>query len=209
MKQRGVLQTEAEMDFMTLAQECAPMAEPHTLRAIVRVESGFRPFAIGVNGKGSLTRQPQTQAEAIAAATDLISKGQNIDLGLAQINSANLPVLGLSVETAFDPCKNLNAAARLLESDYQRALSYGYSGFDAWVAALSAYNTGSFTRGVVNGYVNKVLSGLEKEKKPPLLLDGETIKLSFNEEETLLPSTVLPGVMVYAVQSHPYLVYQP
>lgn len=206
------------MDFMMLAQQCAPMVAPRTLMTIVRAESGFRPYAIGVNGKSRLTRQPQTQAEAIAVAINLIGKGISIDLGLAQINSANLPVLGLSIEDAFDPCKNLNAAARLLQSDYQRALSAGYLGDKALVAALSTYNTGSFTKGINNGYVRKVLSGFSETTNLQLFFGGNSQTVSFHTEPTVspfpakrkaLPGPATSGVMVYAVGSHPYLIFQP
>ena len=38
------------VDFNALAQECAPQTAPATLAAIVRTESGFNPYAIGVVG---------------------------------------------------------------------------------------------------------------------------------------------------------------
>ena len=99
------------MDFLDLAQQCAPTVHPHTLAAIVKTESGFKPFAIGVNkGGAQLTRQPTTKAEAVATAKDLIGPGLNIDMGLGQINSENLARLGYSVEDVFDVCKNLSAA---------------------------------------------------------------------------------------------------
>ncbi|EGC99197.1 lytic transglycosylase catalytic, partial [Burkholderia sp. TJI49] len=43
--------------FAQLARACAPNVDPETLAALVRTESGFNPYAIGVVG-GHLTRQP-------------------------------------------------------------------------------------------------------------------------------------------------------
>ena len=64
------------MDFLDLAQQCAPTVHPHTLAAIVKTESGFKPFAIGVNkGGAQLTRQPTTKAEAVATAQPKASDG--------------------------------------------------------------------------------------------------------------------------------------
>ena len=90
------------MDFIALAQECAPWVAHETMAAIVRTESAFRPLAIGVNGGARLARQPENKAEAVATAEWLIANGYNIDMGLGQVNSANLRKTGLTVEDAFD-----------------------------------------------------------------------------------------------------------
>ena len=142
------------------------MADAHILKAIVRTESDFRPLAIGVNTKGLILTQPETRKQAISTATALLDQGHNIDLGLAQINAKNLKKLGLTVEEAFDPCKNLNAAARLLQNDFNRARQSGLTTDRALIAGISAYNTGSFTRGIRNGYVKKVIFSLEQTETP-------------------------------------------
>jgi soluble lytic murein transglycosylase-like protein len=72
----------------------------------------------------------------------LIRQGYNIDLGLGQINSANLGWLGLSVEDAFEPCRNLAAAARVLTTNYQSVAHSAQSSDHAIATALSLYNTG-------------------------------------------------------------------
>ncbi|MGP5829257.1 transglycosylase SLT domain-containing protein [Pseudomonas aeruginosa] len=48
------------LDFMVLAQQCAPTVAPQTMAAVVQVESSFNPYAIGVVG-GRLQRQPKSQ----------------------------------------------------------------------------------------------------------------------------------------------------
>ena len=146
-------------DFFALAQECAPHVHPKTLAAIVRTESSFRPFAIGVNyGGPQLRKQPTNKAEAVSAARDLIGKGYNIDMGLGQINSANLAWLNLTLEQVFEPCTNLAAAARVLTGNFQRASKATDDPQRALGKALSAYNTGNFSRGFSNGYVGKVVA---------------------------------------------------
>ncbi|CAN7646771.1 lytic transglycosylase domain-containing protein [Phenylobacterium sp. LjRoot225] len=139
---------------LTLAQQCAPTIAPETLLSIVQVESGFNPLALNVNGAAD-PRPPHTKAEAIRTAVALIRQGQNIDLGLAQINSKNLVWLGLSVTDAFDPCRNLAAAAKVLEAGYVSAAQLAPQQ-QALRMAFSAYNTGSHARGFRNGYVAKV-----------------------------------------------------
>jgi len=56
----------------------------------------------------------------------LLAHGYNFDAGIAQVNSANFERLGLTVETALEPCANLRAAERLLKECQTGALErYG------------------------------------------------------------------------------------
>jgi Transglycosylase SLT domain len=140
--------------IFALAAQCAPSVAPETLYAVITTESQGNPYAIGVNTGRRLERQPKSYGEAVAAAKMLLTQGANIDLGLGQINSSNLAWLQLSVEDVFEPCANIRAAAKVLSSNYKAALAAGH---DAPLgAALSAYNTGSMTKGYRNGYVAKV-----------------------------------------------------
>ena len=125
--------------FLALAATCAPGIAPETLAAIARVESGFRVFVIGINGPGGGAILPATRQAAIERAQALLRDGRSVDLGLMQINSRNLGWLGLSVEDAFDPCRNVAAGARVLTS-------------------FSGYNTGHPQRGFDNGYVARILA---------------------------------------------------
>ncbi|HBN8308897.1 TPA: transglycosylase SLT domain-containing protein [Pseudomonas aeruginosa] len=56
------------LDFMALAQQCAPTVAPQTMAAVVQVESSFNPYAIGVVG-GRLQRQPNTKKPSSRART--------------------------------------------------------------------------------------------------------------------------------------------
>lgn len=139
---------------LALAAQCAPQVAPETLLSIVQVESRFNPLALGVNGAPRVTVSAATKHEAVARASALIAAGRSVDLGLGQINSRNLSWLGLSVEDAFDPCRNLAAAARVLQAGY--APGKGADPQPALLRALSRYNTGDARRGFANGYVSKV-----------------------------------------------------
>ena len=144
------------MDFIALAQECAPTVARETIVAIMKHESNFNPFAIGINGRTRISRKPQTQEEAIEIAEKLIAAGVSIDMGLAQINNANLNKLGLSVAQVFDPCTNLRAAEKVLRWCYGPAEKKHGPGQTALQAALSCYNTGDFSRGLRSGYVSNI-----------------------------------------------------
>lgn len=143
---------------LSLAAQCAPSVAPPTLLALARAESALDPLAIGVNGPPVRRRTPADAAEAAAQARDLIAAGRNIDLGLGQINVRNLARLGLTVEAAFDPCRNLAGSGRVLQEGYRRAAVQAGPGQAALRVALSYYNTGHAQRGFANGYVARVVA---------------------------------------------------
>lgn len=145
--------------FHVLAENCAPSVAPEIMEKLVRTESGFNRFAIGVNGAERRSHTPTSHVEAVRIARDLISQGHSIDMGLGQINSANLEWLGLTLDAVFDSCTNLNASERVLRDGYDRARKRGSNPETALHQALSAYNTGTFTRGFSNGYVERVMGG--------------------------------------------------
>ena len=159
-------------ELAALALTCAANIHPDTLYAVIRHESRERQYAIGVNQKGEhLPQQPQTLAEATAAAERLIDRGIDFDAGLGQINVRNWAWLNLDSKTVFDPCRNLAAAQAVLSECYARALPKHRQAQQALRAALSCYNTGNFTRGFTNGYVDKVLA--QANIKVPALIAGE------------------------------------
>ena len=80
-------------DFLTLAARCAPRVDAHTLAALVSVESGYNPYAIGVVG-ARLVRQPASLDEALATVGNLTRLGYNFSLGLGQVNRYNLTRFG-------------------------------------------------------------------------------------------------------------------
>lgn len=140
--------------ILSLAQACAPQVVPQTLAAIAYAESRFDPLAIGVNRGPRPARAARDATDAARIARTLLARGANLDLGVAQINSDNLAWLGLSVEAAFDPCRNLAAAGVVLRTGYRP--SEGVDPQTTLRVALSRYNTGHAERGFRNGYVARV-----------------------------------------------------
>jgi type IV secretion system protein VirB1 len=141
--------------FLQLAAACGPTVHVETLASIAHAESSFDPLAIHDNVTGR-TYRPNTLAQAVQLAGDLISvKRRSVDLGLMQINSANLSWLGLSIADTFDPCKNIAAGARVLVGGYEVPAA-GLDAQPALLRALSRYNTGKPDRGFINGYVRRV-----------------------------------------------------
>jgi type IV secretion system protein VirB1 len=139
--------------IVALAKACAPGIATEAVVPLVLTESGGDPLQINVN-KGPRVRAGSV-AEGAAIVRRYMVAGYTVDVGLAQINSANFARLGVTVEQAFEPCMNLQLAASVLRQGYGLA-SQHYDGLDAISATYSLYNTGSLTRGLRNGYVARV-----------------------------------------------------
>lgn len=145
------------------------------MASIVKVESAFNPYAIGVVGD-SLVRQPKNMDEAIATVKELEKEGLNFSVGLAQVNRYNLKKYGiLNYESAFDSCTNLVAGSKILKECYQR------SG-DDWGKALSCYYSGNFVVGFKHGYVQKVAANFVKIPSQPIeLKQSISLKSGLNQ----------------------------
>ena len=145
--------------FLALTLACAPSVHVDTAHALVTVESGLNPWAIGIVG-GELHRQPRSRAEALVTATALRARGWNFSVGLGQINVGNFERLGLTLQSAFDACTNLTAMQTLLLECFNSARQQGPERTDqkALRRALSCYYSGNFTTGFQHGYVQKVLT---------------------------------------------------
>lgn len=138
-----------------LIAQCAPSVAPSTMAAIVQVESGGNPFAIDDNTIGR-SYYPSDRASAEALANRLIGAGHVLDLGIAQVDSANFAHLGINVHTAFDACANLRAGSAILSADYGFAQRRYGGGQIALRHAIGMYNTGRLDAGA--GYVRQVLA---------------------------------------------------
>lgn len=180
-------------NFEDLAKRCAPSVSVDTLSAIVRTESGFNSLAIGV--VGGKINQPETLQEAVFYATKLASKNKSFSVGLAQINSGNFESLGVTAEELFDPCTNLNAAAKILESCYLRMSSDDKSEAKTLADTISCYYSGNAKTGYEHGYVDRVIANAPElhipsirlltdvsntaastqEKEPPLIISGTSL----------------------------------
>jgi type IV secretion system protein VirB1 len=151
---------------VAMANACAPQVAPETLISVARVESGLDPLAIRDNTTVALSHPADAPTAALIAAT-LIHDGHSVDLGLMQINSANLAALHMTVLGAFDACTSMRAGATVLENAYAGGSTQAEQQHELRVA-LSRYNTGGATQGFANGYVHRV--ELVAERLVPTIL---------------------------------------
>lgn len=157
------------LTFAALVASCAPLVHPATAHALVSVESGFNPNAIGLVG-GALARQPRSANEALATAHALKTAGRNFSVGLAQINVGNFERLKLTIPAAFDACRNLGAMQTVLVECFDRA-GDRQAPQRALRRALSCYYSGNFATGFRHGYVGRVVAAVPlvggTERGPP------------------------------------------
>jgi type IV secretion system protein VirB1 len=136
-----------EINLDNYIKACTYDVSAKTIAVIVEVESERNPWVINDN----TTKKSYkfiSKEEAVAKAEELITQGNNIDLGLAQINSYNLPKLNLTAGQVLEPCTNLKAGSTILKGFYFQAKERFSDNQQALFHALSAYNTGS----LYNGY---------------------------------------------------------
>lgn len=179
---------------------CQDLAVPaDVMQHVVRVESSYNRYAIGVVG-GRLARQPRSLPEALATVRMLEGRGYNFSLGLAQVNRYNLGRYGLSsYAQAFDACPNLQAGARILAECNARA------GGD-WGKALSCYYSGDFSTGYRHGYVQKVFASMragQGESQPIPVVDRRWSAPRSRKPSTLAPASLRAGLRVASAAAEP------
>ena len=178
-----------------LIARCAPTVHPETMAAVISAESRGHQFAIADAGpvhlpwsqRKSMVRSlyPSNADEAVATAQALISRGHTVSLGVAQVNDRNLTRMGVSIKDMFDPCTNVAVGGKILTDFYERAVKKFGAGPGTLQAALSAYNSGDWTRGARDGYVNLIYQQVGR----PLALRSQRVvpKLSGTSASTSVP----------------------
>lgn len=146
--------TFAEQSIIEIVDQCAPKSHKELILKIIDIESRGNPLAINING----TEASYLTLESYDQAKKIIEQARNenlsVDIGLTQINSQHFKkdrvfwTRGFTEIDALDACTNIKMSAYLISDAYRR---YGGD----ILATLSVYNTGSPTKGFVNGYLDR------------------------------------------------------
>jgi type IV secretion system protein VirB1 len=142
-------------DVAALAARCAPGVAIDVIETVARTESGNDPWVLHDNTAGDTIR-PDSFIGAQSDAETLMAAGHSVDIGLMQINSANLTALGITASQALDACTSMAGGAAILQAAY----GGGDTNAEQQVAllvALSRYNTGTPFKGIMNGYARAVM----------------------------------------------------
>lgn len=144
------------MDYMTLAAHCSPNIDAALMVRLVKRESAFNQYALGLDGRYSLKPQPRSYEEAVQTAERLIRDGVSFSAGPAQLHITNIRRYGLTWRQVFHPCTNLLYAQSVFLDFHRQALAAGLKGDDATFAALRGYNSGNIYASVSNGYASAI-----------------------------------------------------
>lgn len=147
-------------DFIAIAARCAPTVPAVLLEAVARTESGLNSLALHDNTTGRQEENASPDA-AVSEVGERIGHGDSVDIGLMQINSANLPALGMTVAAALDPCASLAGGAAVLQAGYGGGNTTAEQQASL-LTALSRYNTGTPFQGIMSGYARTVLENAGK-----------------------------------------------
>jgi type IV secretion system protein VirB1 len=189
-----------------LLEQCAPQVSPVLMQALVRTESAWQPFAIGMDRRQGSVRQPTTVKEAVATAKVLAAAGRKFSVGLAQIHESNVSLYGMSWEQAFDACQNLAVGQKILWNFYHRASASGYSGVAAIWAALRGYNSGGVDRAISDDYANRIFAYMSTAPSVVQIGSGNVAaKVPVNPTKpslvTVAAAQALPGMPTRAGES--------
>ena len=156
--------------MIILFKSCAPYAALNTMLAVATTESDFHPYAISVNSPQKiasrlgftnqaieLQRQPNSKLEAVLWMRWLLQHRISVSVGLLQVSTDNAARFHLTPERLFDPCTNIAVGANLLAEAYAAQRQRAPNDPDAFLHALSIYNSGTANFGFYNGYVDRIL----------------------------------------------------
>ncbi|WP_213957508.1 lytic transglycosylase domain-containing protein [Variovorax sp. dw_954] len=174
------------MQVDALLQECAPQVSPVLMQALVRTESAWQQFAIGMDKAQGAVKQPASLPEAVAKAKELAAGGRKFSVGLAQIHVSNVALYGMTWEQAFDACQNLAVGQKILWNFYHRASASGYTGVAAIWAALRGYNSGGVGRAISDEYANRIFAYMSSAPPRVQIAGGVSITKA-SAESTATP----------------------
>ncbi|QDS32486.1 transglycosylase SLT domain-containing protein [Burkholderia contaminans] len=132
-------------DSAPIIETCAAGVDARLFTSLVRQESNFNPFAIGLDGKAVLKAQPRSYEEAVKTAVNLRRQGIGFSVGLSQVHISNVVRLKMTWQEAFDPCTNLRTGSEIFRGFYTQAVQAGYRSDSAVFAALRGFNSGACT----------------------------------------------------------------
>ncbi|HDR9474424.1 transglycosylase SLT domain-containing protein [Burkholderia multivorans] len=145
------------LDSAAIIEACAAGVDSRLFTSLVRQESNFNPYAIGLDGKAVLKAQPRSYEEAVKTAVNLMRQGKGFSVGLSQVHISNVVRFKMTWQEAFDPCTNLRTGSEIFRGFYARAVQAGYRGQDALFATLRGFNSGSVHNPVSDGYAKAIL----------------------------------------------------
>lgn len=161
--------------FIDIATHCAPAVPAELLAAIATVESGLDPLSLRArNGLEAVA----SAGAGVSALVGQLDAGQDVAIGLMGLDARSLGGEGLSYADAFDACRNLEAAGRIVDQLWKAAERMGLSPSKAERHAVRAYFARSLARlGTAEAYEALVMAHKQRlqNELPRLALKGPAV----------------------------------
>lgn len=172
---------------LSLLSTCQDEVSPSILNRLMTIESSKRQFAIAVVGVDTVS-QPTNKQDAVNVIKDLESKGFNYSVGYMQINKHNFEKYGLTLDTAFDACANIETGAKIYAACFNRAKKKSPKKPHGELLndAASCYYSGNFIRGY-KGEGKKNISYVDKFQSVEKL---DYIKEDYSDRKLVSEQTV-------------------
>lgn len=136
--------------FVDLAANCAPQVSAELLVAIASVESGLQPMMVRSK---SATELVSSAGEGVAVTVARLDSGDDVSVGLMGLDARKLAAEGLTYAEAFDACRKLAAAGRVIDALLKAAEKMGLTASKAERHAVRAYFERSLAKaGTVGAY---------------------------------------------------------
>lgn len=176
-------------ELLLLIEQCSPLVQPQLMMSLIKTESNFKRFAIGMDANSGWVHQPKNIKEAKETVKKLKSEKRSFSLGYAQIHVSNIERFGLTFEQAFDPCVNIHTSELILKEYYTKSLASGYNGYLAMFATLRGYNSGYINREISNHYAVNVLRGANLKVYSLSSIGKKTYSSNSLKNQGYLPTT--------------------
>lgn len=128
-------------DITTLIDRCTAPTLARPVAAIMRQAREFEPLLVTIAGKRPIRVLADSRPEAIALTSEAAAAGQQVRIGLAQLDAADLKTAGLTIAAAFDPCAHIAAVGRIFQERRALLVSRGLDTATADERARSSFKS--------------------------------------------------------------------
>ncbi len=128
-------------DITRLIDRCTAPTLARPVAAIMRHASEFEPLLVTIAGKRPIRVLADTKPEAIALTSEAAAAGQQVRIGLAQLDAADLKTAGLTIAAAFDPCTHIAGVGRVFQERKAKLVSGGLDDTAADEHARSSFKS--------------------------------------------------------------------
>lgn len=154
-------------DITILIDRCTEPALTRPVAAIMRQASVVEPLLVTITGKRPIRVLADSKPEAIALTSEAVAAGQQVRIGLAQLDAADLKAAGLTIAAAFDPCAHIAGVGRVFHERKAKLVSGGLDDAVASERATASFRSAQIAAPPAATAKPDMASGREMEPDGP------------------------------------------